>query len=168
MDKDRIRIRVGDHEIGLIGLRQAIDEIAASHGTKPDEEVKEALLERLSARNYIPQSARQEYGGAFVREFRKFLGQPYEEPGEGPLNIIVLGPGCSQCDRLEQAVMQVLAEMELAAALEHVSDINEIATYGPMRMPALIVNGKVVAAGLIPSTKRIKEWLVEAVQSKSA
>lgn len=167
VDKDLTRIRVGDHEVGLIGLRQAMDAIASSHAGASDEEVKEALLESLSAKNYIPSSARQDYGKAFVREFRSFLGQPCEEPADGPLKIVVLGPGCSQCDRLEQTVMHVLAEMDLPASLEHVSDINEIATYGHMRLPALIVNGKVVAAGLIPSTKKIKEWLAEAEQSES-
>jgi small redox-active disulfide protein 2 len=165
MAEDHCRIRVGDHEVGLIGLHQAIEEIAQSHSDKTEEEVQDALVERLSKKNYIPSSARKDYGEAFIREFRKFLGQPYEEASEGPLRIVVLGPGCSQCNRLEQTVMQVLNEMALPASLEHVTDIKEMAKYGFVRTPALIINGRVVAKGTVPSVKKIKEWLIETDRS---
>ncbi len=111
MADEHSRIRVGDHEVGLIGLKQAIEEIAPSYAEKTDEEIQDILIERLSKKNYIPSSAIKDYGKAFVREFRKFLGQWHEEASEGPLRVVVLGPGCSQCNRLEQTVMQVLSEM---------------------------------------------------------
>ena len=63
------------------------------------------------------------------------------------LRIVVLGTGCSQCNRLEQTVMQALNEMALVASLEHVTDIKEIANYGFVGTPALVINGKVVASG---------------------
>ncbi len=165
MTDDHSRIRVGDHEVGLIGLRTTIDEIAESHANRTDEEVQDALLARLSKKNYIPSSARKDYGKAFVREFRRFLGQPYEEDAAKCLNIVVLGPGCSQCNRLEQVVMQVLSEMRLGASLEHVTDIKEIAKYGFLRTPALMINGKVAASGTVPTAKRVMEWLTQAVAS---
>jgi small redox-active disulfide protein 2 len=161
-DNDHSRIRVGDHDVGLIGLRPAIEEVAQSHAEKPDDEVESVLLEKLAVRNYIPSSARKDYGKAFVREFRKFLGQPYEEVGHDSLTIVVLGPGCYQCNRLEQEVMQALNEMNIPASLEHVTDIKEMTKYGFVQTPALVVNGKVVAKGTVPSAKKIKEWLVEA------
>jgi small redox-active disulfide protein 2 len=167
-DNDHSRIRVGDHDIGLMGLRPAIEEIAQSHADKPDDEVESILLERLAARNYIPSSARKDYGRAFVREFRKFLGQPYEEVAQDSLRIVVLGPGCSQCNRLEQAVMQALTEMNISASLEHVTDVKEMAKYGFVQTPALVVNGKVVTKGTLPSEKRIKEWLKEASRPGNA
>jgi predicted DsbA family dithiol-disulfide isomerase len=58
--------------------------------------------------------------------------------------------------------MAVLAEIGLAADLEHVRDIREIAAYGVMGSPALVVDGKVVAAGKIPSKNQLKEWLKAA------
>ncbi len=148
-----------------MGLKGAIEEIAHSYAERNDEEVQEALLERLSKKNYIPSSARPDYGKAFVREFRKFLGQVYEDVEEKGLRIVVLGPGCSQCNRLEQTVMQVLNEMALAASLEHVTDIKEMANYGFVRTPALLINGKVVASGTVPSAKRVMEWLSQTVAS---
>jgi small redox-active disulfide protein 2 len=153
---------VGDHEVGLIGLKQAIEETAQSHSDKNDLEIQEILLERLSKKNYIPNSAKNDYGKAFVREFRKFLGQAYEEASWGSLMIVVLGPGCSQCNRLEQTVMRVLTEMTLSASVEHVTDIKEMAKYGFVRTPALVINEKVVAMGSVPSEEKIKSWLAEA------
>jgi small redox-active disulfide protein 2 len=162
MVDDHSRIRVGDQEVGLIGLKQSIEEVAESFADKPDDEVQNVLIERLSKKNYIPSSARNDYGKAFVREFRKYLGQPYEETSQDSLRIVVVGPGCSQCDRLEQVVMQILTELQLPASLEHVTDIKEMAKYGFVRTPALVINEKVVAMGTVPPAKKIKEWLTEA------
>jgi hypothetical protein len=58
--------------------------------------------------------------------------------------------------------MAVLAEIGLAADLEHVRDIREIAFYGVMGSPALVIDSKVVAAGKIPSKNQLKEWLKAA------
>ncbi len=167
MTDDHSRIRVGDYEVGLIGLRRAMEEIAGSHAERQDREVQEALLERLSKKNYIPTSARRDYGTALVREFRKFKGQPYQDAEPKGLRIVVLGPGCSQCDRLEQTVMQVLTQMELPASLEHVTDIKEISKYGFVPTPALVINGIVVASGPAPSVKKVTEWITQAVASQT-
>ncbi len=104
----------------------------------------------------------QEYREAFLREFRKFLGQPYKEAPVTSLRIVVLGPGCSQCNRLEQTVKQVLTEMDVPASVEHVTDLKEIVKYGFVRTPALMINEKVVAMGTVPPTKRIKDWVTQA------
>ncbi len=162
MPDEHSRIRVGDHEVGLIGLKQAIEEIVESFANKTEEEVRDALTEKLSQKNYIPSSARWDYGKAFIREFRKFLGQPYEEASDESLRIVVVGPGCYQCDCLEQSVMQVLTQLDLPASLEHVADIKETAKYGSVRIPALMINDQVVATGKVPSVKEIREWLLEA------
>ncbi len=166
MTDDLNRIRVGDHEVGLIGLKAALEEILETHAEKTDEEIQQALLARLAKNNYIPNSARGVYAEALLREFRKFLGQPVVELDNGPLKVVVLGPSCSMCNSLEQTVLRVLSELELPASLEHVTDIGEIARYGLTRLPALLVNGKAVALGTVPTAKRIREWLTEAHQSQ--
>jgi hypothetical protein len=56
----------------------------------------------LEKRNYISEIAKEEYGKAFLREFNKFLGKVFEDASLEGLEIKVLGPGCAQCDRLEQ------------------------------------------------------------------
>jgi len=162
MTEDRTRIRVGKNPIGITGLKSTLEELASSHSESSDDEVRQLMLDRLSRDNYIPNTVRNEYGNAFVREFRKFLGQPYEEPPEQELTIRVLGSGCSQCERLEQIVMQILTEMNLNAFVEHIKNAKEIAEFGVMGTPALVINGKVVCVGKIPPINNIKEWLLKA------
>jgi protein-disulfide isomerase len=57
--------------------------------------------------------------------------------------------------------MEVMAEMKLAGAVEHVRDIKEIASYGVMGTPALVINAKIVSVGTVPSKAKIREWLSE-------
>ncbi|MBW1895723.1 MAG: thioredoxin family protein [Deltaproteobacteria bacterium] len=77
------------------------------------------------------------------------------------MEIKVLGPGCARCDQLEQDVMEVAAEMNLPASVDHVRDIKEIAGYGVMGTPALVINGKVTSVGIVPTKEQIKTWLSE-------
>jgi protein-disulfide isomerase len=58
--------------------------------------------------------------------------------------------------------MEVLAEMDLSADLEHVRDIKEIGRYGVMGTPALIINGRVKCVGSVPPRDKIIEWLKES------
>jgi hypothetical protein len=125
-------------------------------------------MARLSERNYIPKAARAEYEKAFVREFRKFLGQPYVEPPREELEIKVLGQGCVQCDKLEQLIMEILTEIQVPANVDHVRDINEIAQYGPIGVPALLINGQVKSTGVVPNRNKIKNWLVEAASAMAS
>ncbi len=125
--QDYTRIRVEDFEVGLMGLKSAIEEITSTHHDKSDDEIQQALLELLQKKNYIPNSSRDAYGKALVREFHKHLGQPYEEAVQGALRITALGPGCSLCDQMVQTVIGVLNSMDLPASFEHITDVTEIA-----------------------------------------
>jgi small redox-active disulfide protein 2 len=158
-DPDVTQIKVDKANIGIRGLKTVMKEMAAEYSVKADEDVKQELLKRLSKKNYIPKSARERYGFALLREFRKSLGQPFEAAPSSGLEIKVLGPGCSQCDRLEMEVMAICAEMNLPADIEHVRDVKEIGQYGVMGTPALIINGKVVCIGKVPPKNRIRGWL---------
>ncbi|MCU0573993.1 MAG: thioredoxin family protein [Syntrophobacteraceae bacterium] len=161
-EKSITRINVSNFGVSIIGLKELLEEIAESHGDKSDQEVAQLMLERLGAVNYIPSKARQDYGRAFVRELRKFMGQPFTEEAPRGLDVKVLGIGCSQCRALTQTVMEVLTELKLAANVDHVTDINEIARYPVMGSPALIINGKPVAVGSVPPRNKIRKWLLEA------
>jgi small redox-active disulfide protein 2 len=135
--------------------------MATVYADRPDEEVEAELVKRLSKTNYISDSAKAAYGKALLREFNKFLGRPLEEDTSEALEIKVLGPGCPRCDQLEMDVMAVAAEMDLPAAVDHIRDIKEIAGYGVMGTPALIINGKVASVGTVPTKEQIKIWLRE-------
>ena len=159
---DISQIRVGQNQVGIIGMKQILAEVAKGYTGKPDKEVEAELINRLSKRNYIADRVKNNYGRAFLREFKKFIGEAYLKEDSGIMEIKVLGAGCPRCDHLKQEVMAVMVELELAADIEHVTDIAEIGRYGVMGTPALIINGKVAAVGSVPSKAQIKAWVKEA------
>jgi small redox-active disulfide protein 2 len=165
MTKDITKIKIGKFDISIIGIRQLVAEMAETHAHEPDAEVARFMMERLSRDNYIPGPAKEEYVSAFVREFRKYTGQPFQDEAPEGLEIKVLGMGCAQCHSLTQTLMELLTELGLPASLDHVTDIKEIAQYRVMGTPALIINGRVMAVGRVPPRKQLKEWLIKAEQS---
>jgi len=158
---DVTQIKIGKHKVGFMGLKETFKDIAELYSKQPDDVVAEELLNRLSKKNYISDKVQKEYGRSFVREFRKFLGHPYDDENIVRLEIKVLGAGCVLCNSLENDIMEVLSEMSLTADLEHVRDVEEIATYNVKGTPALIVNGEVMCSGRIPSKNIIRKWLKE-------
>ncbi len=155
-------INVGGDRIGIRGLDETLAAMAPGFADKPDREVAEEMLARLGRRNYLAPAARDEYAAAFVREFRKHLGQAREPDVAQGLEVKVLGPGCPQCDRLYRRVAEVLSAMGLAADLEAIKDAKTIAARGVSVTPGLMINGRVVSVGKVPGEERIKHWLKES------
>ena len=75
------------------------------------------------------------------------------------MEIKVLGPGCPKCKQIEQRIREAVAEAGVEANVEKVTDIMEIAGYGVLGTPAVIIDGQVKSVGKIPSTKEIKSWI---------
>ena len=75
------------------------------------------------------------------------------------LNIKILGSGCANCKRLEQIVRKVTENNALEAEIEKVTDFQEITKYPILSTPGLVVDGKVLSSGRIPSEAEITEWL---------
>ena len=74
--------------------------------------------------------------------------------------IKVLGTGCASCKALYLAVEQVVKELGLTAEITKEEDLMKIMEYNVMTLPALVVDGKVVAKGKI-SAKEIKTVLTK-------
>jgi small redox-active disulfide protein 2 len=75
------------------------------------------------------------------------------------LNVKVLGSGCENCKRLEATVRKVAAVRGLQAEIEKVTDYAEIMKWPILSTPGLVVNGKLVSAGRIPTEPEIAAWL---------
>jgi small redox-active disulfide protein 2 len=75
------------------------------------------------------------------------------------MEIKVLGTGCANCKALEKAVVNALAEMDIAADVQKVEDIQKIMSYGIMRTPGLVINEKIVLSGRVPPMKELKELI---------
>jgi small redox-active disulfide protein 2 len=166
MPEDNVmQIRINNNLVGIVGLERVMEEMAGEFAHRPDGDIGAEMVQRLSNNNYIPMPAKGSYAVALVHEFKKYIGQPVDDQPVAGLRIAVLGPGCSQCSRMEMDVREVLAEMKLPAELLHVTDVREIGKYGVMGVPALVINDRVVCVGKTPHRKEIKEWLEESVSS---
>ncbi len=82
------------------------------------------------------------------------------------LEIEVLGPGCTKCDDTFNKVKAVLDELKLEAELTKVTDVFEIIDRKVSFTPALIIDGKLVFQGQVPTTEQIREVLRDRVSVK--
>ena len=73
--------------------------------------------------------------------------------------IKVLGSGCAKCNELEAATKAALAELGMDTTIDHVTDFAQIASYGVMTTPALVVDGKVVSYGKVLKQDEVKALL---------
>jgi|DewCreStandDraft_4_1066084.scaffolds.fasta_scaffold108870_2 small redox-active disulfide protein 2 len=156
------KLNVGGMPIGIRDLDEVIAGMADEFKDRSDQEVGEEMLARLERVNYIADVAREEYAEAFIRAFRKHLGQPYRPATRQGLEVKVLGPGCPNCHALYDRAAKVLARLGLAADLEAVQDVAEIAASGVMSTPGLMINGKVVSVGKVPSESQLEQWFKRA------
>jgi small redox-active disulfide protein 2 len=157
MGKDIIQIRIGQRQVGLIGLTEIFKEVQKLDLKGPGVIAAE-LTRRASKLNYVPPAAQANYGQAILLEYRRFLGEKVEED-HASLEIRVLGQGCYRCEELMQRVISVVAELKIPADVQHIRDIRQIASYGIIPTPALVINGKIVVAGKLPSVKEIMAML---------
>jgi small redox-active disulfide protein 2 len=158
-EEDLTQVSLGKFTVGISGLKAAIEEFQDWRG-RPDEEIAQALFERLKPRNYIPAAAAEDYKRTFLREFKIALGEPVEEEQHGPV-IKILGPGCPNCQRLEEMVMELLSELQVPAQVDFIKDINAIAAHGVLGTPALIINNQVRVMGQVPTREALKQCLAE-------
>ncbi len=75
------------------------------------------------------------------------------------MDIKVLGPGCNNCVTLENRTREALIDLGKDATIEKVTDTAEIMGYGIMSTPGLVVDGRVVVSGRVPSVKQLTGML---------
>jgi small redox-active disulfide protein 2 len=78
------------------------------------------------------------------------------------MDIKVLGPGCPRCGEVVKRIQAALAELNLQAAVEKITDIKKIMDHQIMATPGLIIDGKIKSMGRIPSAGEFKAWINEA------
>ena len=75
------------------------------------------------------------------------------------MEIKILGPGCRNCEKLQANATEALKKIGMEATIIKVEDPKEIAKYGIMQTPGLVINEKVVSYGRILTPKHIAELL---------
>jgi small redox-active disulfide protein 2 len=78
------------------------------------------------------------------------------------MDIKVLGTGCVNCKNTVALIEQAAKAKGVSIQLEKVEEMRAIMGYGVMRTPGVVINGKVVHAGGVPSKDKIEQWLAAA------
>ena len=73
--------------------------------------------------------------------------------------VLVLGPGCAKCKSTYAVVERVIRENNLDVKFSKVEDIEQIMRYNIMTTPAVVVDGKVILKGKVPSESEIRQLL---------
>jgi len=79
--------------------------------------------------------------------------------------IEVLGSGCNNCKRLEANARQAVALAGTEAEIVKVTDYARIMAYGIMSTPGLVIDGRVVSVGRVPSVGDIAVWLSQPAEA---
>ena len=79
--------------------------------------------------------------------------------------IQILGTGCAKCHKLADAAVAAADELGLDYELEKVTDMLRFADFGVMVTPALVVDGKVLAAGSVPKHEDLRQMLTASQDS---
>ena len=77
------------------------------------------------------------------------------------MKIEILGVGCPKCKQLTANTEAAVKELNIAAEISKVTNIDKITEYGVMMTPALAVDGTVVSAGKVLSKDEIKKFLAK-------
>ncbi|EME9750935.1 TPA: thioredoxin family protein [Pseudomonas aeruginosa] len=76
------------------------------------------------------------------------------------MDIKVLGTGCANCKNTIALIEQVARTKGVAVSLQKIEELKDIMSYGVMSTPGVVIDGKVVHAGGVPSRDKIEQWLV--------
>ena len=79
------------------------------------------------------------------------------------MHIQILGTGCSKCKSLEKLTREVVEQNGITAEISKVEDIMEIMKFNVMTTPAIVIDGKVVLKGRVPSVRELKDILTNKV-----
>ena len=73
--------------------------------------------------------------------------------------IKILGSGCANCVNLERITREAAADLGFEPQIEKVTDYGDIASYGVMRTPGLVVDDEVLVSGRVPTREQVRELL---------
>ena len=74
-------------------------------------------------------------------------------------NVKVLGTGCANCRNTIRLIDEIAKTRGVELQLEKVEQIQDIMSYGVMSTPGVVIDGKVVHAGGVPSREKVEGWL---------
>jgi small redox-active disulfide protein 2 len=80
------------------------------------------------------------------------------------LIVQIAGTGCTKCNKLYEMTVEATGNLGIACDVVKVEKIKEIVVLGVMTTPALLVDGKILLTGNLPTMEKLKEILQEILQ----
>ena len=76
------------------------------------------------------------------------------------MKLEILGSGCANCQKLEAVTKEAVADLAIADVdVVKVTDMKDIMGYGVMSTPGLVIDGKVVSSGRVPSKAEVASMI---------
>ena len=75
------------------------------------------------------------------------------------MEIKVCGPGCANCSKAENAVKEAVADAGIEADICKITDFAEMARLGVLSTPAIVIDGKIMCVGKVPSKQEVIAWI---------
>jgi small redox-active disulfide protein 2 len=83
------------------------------------------------------------------------------------MDIKILGTGCPNCQRLEKTAREVMEELGVAGTISKVTNMADILGYDILATPGLVIDGKVVSAGRVPSKAEVTSLIATALVAQA-
>lgn len=80
-------------------------------------------------------------------------------------SLKVLGSGCKSCHELYENAKKAVTELDLDVAVEYITDMEKVISYGIMSFPALLVNDKIVSVGKVLAVKEIEDLIERSLNA---
>lgn len=159
------RIVIGGNTVGIIDLEEIFLEVKKG-GQAESEFVKDLIMAKVKAKNYIPSRLEPTYRNDLYEEFLVFTGKSAARRKESSvIEVRLYGASCSRCEQLDAAVKHILSRERLRVDYQHITDMREIAGAGILGTPALAVAGTVVTSGQVLPEKQLEKALLEAIDA---
>ncbi|MBU1214822.1 MAG: TM0996/MTH895 family glutaredoxin-like protein [Gammaproteobacteria bacterium] len=78
------------------------------------------------------------------------------------MKIQIAGPGCAKCQACEKNVREACAQLGVEAEIEHLTEPREFAPLGVMMTPAVLIDGRLLVSGHVPTVDKLKQAISEA------
>ena len=75
------------------------------------------------------------------------------------MNILIFGPGCTRCHETEKTVEAAIRKTGRTVTIEKIADFRQMARHGILSVSAVVIDGKTVCSGRVPSLKEVTGWL---------
>lgn len=157
------RVVIGGNTVGIVDVEEVFKEAEAS-GHKDSELMKDFIMDKVKAKNYIPFQLEPTYREDLFEEFLVFTGESSGRRQTGSvIEIRLYGASCSRCEHLDSMIKHILSRQGLRVDYQYITDTRDISLAGIILTPALVVAGKLVLSGQVPAENHLESMVMKAL-----